>query len=275
MVNRETDPVARNEHIYNMVGIEPDQRFHIPAPETAQLIRGVQAGDAAASERLLATRLIWIYDKFAGIEGVQRRYDLELTDIMQIGCMATLQAAQAIRFEKTVPPEMQLKIQIPRHMSVLIMRSKLIPTITHYSVPTYNVGGIGGGISRALLNKSLPDNAAPVPNACLGRGLYEDRTSLPDSVENNSGALLEIAAVLDPYIEQLPAKQQRIVRDYFGLQGHAKKLLEIAKEEGCTKQAVHVMLHKALTSLKENVSPQDEITLRSYLDDDQTNESIC
>lgn len=43
---------ARNQHIYDLVGIEPDPRYHVPVREITELIEGVKEGDNQAAENL-------------------------------------------------------------------------------------------------------------------------------------------------------------------------------------------------------------------------------
>ena len=64
----------------------------------------------------------------------------------------------------------------------------------------------------------------------------------------------EMAAVLGTLVEQLPAKQRFVVRSYYGLDGRGgRTLAQVGQQLGCTRQAVHYHLHKALVCLRHPV----------------------
>jgi len=57
----------------------------------------------------------------------------------------------------------------------------------------------------------------------------------------------EIEGALHALVAHLPVKQQQIVRAYYGLDGYTPHtLVQLGKEWGCTKQAVHYHLRRAL-----------------------------
>jgi len=64
----------------------------------------------------------------------------------------------------------------------------------------------------------------------------------------------EVEAVLCAVVAQLPDKQRFVVRAYYGLDGRGgRTLAEVGQQLGCTRQAVHYHLHKALVSLRQPV----------------------
>jgi RNA polymerase sigma factor (sigma-70 family) len=64
----------------------------------------------------------------------------------------------------------------------------------------------------------------------------------------------EVEAVLGTLVEQLPAKQRLVVRAYYGLDGRGgRTLAQVGEQLGCTRQAVHYHVHKALVSLRHPV----------------------
>jgi RNA polymerase sigma factor (sigma-70 family) len=64
----------------------------------------------------------------------------------------------------------------------------------------------------------------------------------------------EVETVLGTLVEQLPAKQRLVVRAYYGLDGRGgRTLAQVGQQLGCTRQAVHYHLHKALVSLRHPV----------------------
>ena len=74
----------------------------------------------------------------------------------------------------------------------------------------------------------------------------------------------EVETVLSTLVEQLPAKQRLVVRAYYGLDGRGgRTLAQVGQQLGCTRQAVHYHLHKALVSLRH---PVYSAVLRALLD---------
>lgn len=124
-----SDAAARDEYIFGITGIQPDSRTKVPLEETRQMIRGVQAGDAEAMENLIATRLRWIYDKYSQKDVIKGRFDLEMADIMQMGSLATLEAARTV--DANAPDvNILLYMKTPTILGGMITRSKLLPTIS-------------------------------------------------------------------------------------------------------------------------------------------------
>lgn len=69
---------------------------------------------------------------------------------------------------------------------------------------------------------------------------------------------------LGALVARLPAKQREVVRAYYGLDGHqAQTLPELAAQLGCSKQAVHYHLRRALLRLRH---PAFSADLRQLLD---------
>ncbi|MGC9336481.1 MAG: sigma-70 family RNA polymerase sigma factor [Anaerolineae bacterium] len=74
---------------------------------------------------------------------------------------------------------------------------------------------------------------------------------------------LEIDFVLHTLVEQLPPKQRWIVRAYYGLAGsEPHTLAQLGQLLGCTHQAVHYHLRRALFQLRH---PAFSATLRALL----------
>lgn len=124
----ESAPELRDQHILEMTGIRPHPG-NVPAEETRRLIQGIHDGDPNAMENLIASRLTWAYDKFAQLEEVQRRSDLSLEDIMQIGSLATIEAALKLNPDGLNIDEV-LQNKVPYEMGKLIVRSKLLPSVS-------------------------------------------------------------------------------------------------------------------------------------------------
>ena len=86
----------------------------------------------------------------------------------------------------------------------------------------------------------------------------QDRDSLPLATLSSDPLLdvlaWEVEAVLSTLVEQLPAKQRLVVRAYYGLDGQGGRILaQVGQQLGCTRQAVHYHLHKALVCLRHPV----------------------
>jgi len=74
----------------------------------------------------------------------------------------------------------------------------------------------------------------------------------------------EIEGALHALVAHLPVKRRQIVRAYYGLDGYTPHtLVELGKEWGCTKQAVHYHLRRALHRLRH---PAFSAPLRTLLD---------
>lgn len=73
----------------------------------------------------------------------------------------------------------------------------------------------------------------------------------------------EVEAVLQAMVEQLSPRQRWVVRAYYGLDGQGERTLaQLGSQLGCTRQAVHYHLRKALLHLRH---PAFSATLRALL----------
>jgi RNA polymerase sigma factor (sigma-70 family) len=74
----------------------------------------------------------------------------------------------------------------------------------------------------------------------------------------------EVQAALYALVGRLPALQRWIVCTYYGLDGQGGcPLAELGRQRGCSRQAIHYHLHKALTALRH---PVLSAQLRALLD---------
>jgi RNA polymerase sigma factor (sigma-70 family) len=74
----------------------------------------------------------------------------------------------------------------------------------------------------------------------------------------------EVQAALRAMVAQLPALQRWIVCTYYGLDGRGGcPLAELGRQRGCSRQAIHYHLRKALTALRH---PVLSAQLRALLD---------
>jgi len=73
----------------------------------------------------------------------------------------------------------------------------------------------------------------------------------------------EVRATLYAMVARLPAKQRWVVYIYYGLDGWGGcTLAELGRRLGCSRQAVHYHLHKALLRLRH---PAFSMLLRAML----------
>ena len=74
----------------------------------------------------------------------------------------------------------------------------------------------------------------------------------------------EVQAALHEMVGRLPALQRWIVHTYYGLDGQGGcSLAELGRQRGCSRQAIHYHLRKALTVLRH---PLLSAQLRALLD---------
>jgi hypothetical protein len=132
MMHPEISQTARDQHIFDMVGVWPSAA-PVPPNQVRVLVDGVQARDTTAMEGLIAYRLAWVYENFAKRDAIQARTDLDEEDIMQIGCLATLEAAHRVSFKSPTPLSQQIVNLQEREAERLVMRAKLVPSISNSS----------------------------------------------------------------------------------------------------------------------------------------------
>ena len=86
-------------------------------------------------------------------------------------------------------------------------------------------------------------------------------SSVPPQAEAQAG---EVQSALYAMVARLPALQRWIVCTYYGLDGRGgRTLAELGRQRGCSRQAVHYHLRKALIALRH---PAFSALLRALLD---------
>jgi hypothetical protein len=196
MIHIESDPVARANHIEELVGMRPDPRSSvhggggqgIPLEETKAFIEGVQAGDQQAAAKLIATRLVWLYSGVAGSAEVQSRYDLQLEDILQLGCVAVLEAANKTNTH-TSPSNCKVifKNRETQQVGAALLRTKLVPSVRENgrldtSHARLDSSGRQGYFS--LHDKRIIDQAELEGDVRVRERVEADRTTIPPSIED-------------------------------------------------------------------------------------------
>ncbi len=87
----------------------------------------------------------------------------------------------------------------------------------------------------------------------------------PSSVDPRTEVLAtEVQTALHAMVARLPVLQRWIVCSYYGLDGRGGcTLAELGRRQGCSRQAIHYHLHKALIALRH---PAFSALLRALLD---------
>lgn len=234
-----TDPEARAAHIFELVGITPDARLrnrvHIPLDETVGYIEGVQASDSEAAERLVATRLPWVYSTFAASKAVQDRTDLALEDILQMGCLATIESAMKVDLGKP-SPNTRLQLLIPRVLESMVRQSKLLPDISRGKISHND----SHSQSEHIMSEELIDIELPVGDSSAVKTLMAlDRTVMPPSADKQSTyrdkIIKEMAEVIT---EVLNPRAKEILFSRPPLTDEPKILSDIGAGHGVTGERI-------------------------------------
>jgi hypothetical protein len=221
----------------------PDPRHKIPVEETKELVAGTKAGDSLSMERLIATRLRWLYD-FAAREDLQTRHDLELADIMQIGCLAVIDVAQTISLDKKVDISTRFHIDVKLRAENIIMRSKLVPSVGSYGKTVYRPGSVPA-------EEVLRDPAEATDLGTLGK--YIERSSdigaeLPESVENEvMDAAEPDHELIDLLLSFLKDRNSLVVSMYRGLTGITSE--DVGKRFGISGERVRQITDSSINKL--------------------------
>ena len=117
---------------------------------------------------------------------------------------------------------------------------------------TYASVAIARQVWRAVVQAEKEEQAPPA----------QPRTTLvPDPLVDVLQE--EVEAVVQAMVEHLPTKQRWVVCAYYGLDGWGGcTLAQIGQQLGCTRQAVHYHLHRALLRLRH---PAYSAILRAWL----------
>ena len=274
MTQPEVSRTTQDQHIFDMVGIWPIAP-PVPNNQVAGWVEGVLAGDTVAMESLIGYRLAWVYESFATREAIQARTDLDEQDIMQIGCLATLEAAHRTILNSPTPVRQQVVNLQEREAERLVTRAKLIPSVDRYS--------------DQHLTKRRPiydgfhipfDERAIDPVTVLeGASLTElvDADARPQSIENS---IFKSAAfqrgLLKTTLERLTTEELIIIRGRFGYDSEwPKSLGEIAKERNTSRGEIRKKEHGALEKMREIIPAGSTAVFQETTDDDFTNYGVA
>ena len=250
--------------IRDMTGIWPATPLHLC--ETATLLAAAHSGDvgiaSAAELHIIALRLPWVYNNFAKRESLRERTDLEPEDIMQIGCLATIEAIARVKFSSPTPPSQQLINMEEREAERWIVRTSLLPNLSDQTGrPIYDA-----------FHKSF-DERSVEPIELPGNALtqtIDSQATLTASIENDlyrSGAFH--AGLLRRLLAALTADELDIVEERFTEE--PKSLGEIAKKRQTSRLDVRRTEHSALRKMYAAFPAENIPTLRALLPEDLTN----
>jgi hypothetical protein len=267
MTQPEVSRTTQDQHIFDMVGIWPIAS-PVPNNQIAEWVEGVLAGDTAAMEGLIASRLAWVYESFATREAIQARTDLDEQDIMQIGCLATLEAAHRTILSSPTPVRQQIVNLQEREAERLVTRAKLIPSVNRSNEqPVYD--GFHIPFDERAMDPVTLLEGAPLH-------MLVDVDGNPQSIENS---IFKSAAfqrgLLKTTLERLTAEELIIIRGRFGYDSEwPKSLGKIAEERKTSRGEIRKKEHGALKKMREIIPAGSTAVFQETTHDDLTNYGV-
>jgi hypothetical protein len=242
----------RDDYIEDLTGIRPDIRYFVPAAEKEEMIKGVQAGDAEAAERLVATRLHWLYHLYADrlaplhprVAGVRPQ------DFFHIGGMAVIRAAEHISSDtgdpvsilhSRTPDWMQRAFddgralfEPPQPFIELMNRGKLLPAVApDGSVPLYTAA------------QEAEDTRIPEQIELTG-------ASVPEVPDFDPGTDILFMEAVRKAFDRLDERRRFVAESWFGLDRPEQKLEEIGRQLDITKSRAAQLKDEAVKKLRAN-----------------------
>lgn len=259
---------ARAQHIEELLGFPP-RMGNVGEATTLGNIEDARAADpkeaAEAKQALIESRIDYIYRTFIENEDVHRRFDLEPADILQVGCLAILEAAGKTDLDRPDPLR-DFNLHIPRETGRLIMQSKLIPSVTEIGKPTYTLQSSGKtGV--------LKEPVVPVPAKRMAALVKRYSDAPPESVENEifksrSYQRQSVEEVLD-FIDWEDAIVLNSLYRFTG--SKLGSIRTVGRWLDRSHQGVLYARDRALRDLFSLNSPESIDALHDLIDDDQTN----
>lgn len=226
------DP-ERDQHIFEITGIRPDPRAKIPLEETATMIRGTQNGDPQAMERLVASRLVWVYGKYLRQEAVLQRHDLTPADIMQMGSLATLEAAGGINADSPIANTL-LHNRIPEIMGHLLLETKLTPTFAEHGQKLQSLKRVKEDEQEEKIDDHIVQTGEHVQRIAQSQ---PGRLIPEDDIEEVAEKRLDIEAIRDA-LNSLSWRYRYILERRFGLGVEPATLETLGQEFGISRERV-------------------------------------
>ena len=251
--------------IHDMTGIWPAQPLK-KRDEMATLLDDARSGDpdiaSSAELHIIALRLPWVYNNFARRESLKQRTDLELEDIMQIGCLATIEAIARFEFSSPTEPIQQLINKEEREAERWVVRTSLIPNLSDQTDrPIYDA------FHKPFDERSV--EPVELPGNTLAQTIDSQNTRTV-SIENDlyrSAAFH--AGLLSNLMTALTADELQVVEERFS--DDPKSLGEIAKQTQTSRADVRRTEYGALRKMYAAMPTESIPTLRALLPEDLTN----
>jgi hypothetical protein len=250
--------------IHDMTGIWPAEP--LTRSESATLLEVARSADASVASKaelhIIAYRLPWVYNSFATRESLRQRTDLEPEDIMQIGCLATIEAISLVNFSSPTPASQQLINKEEREAERWVVRTSLLPNLSEQSYrPTYD--------AFHLPFEQRAAEPVELPGKALTRTI-DSRTTRPVSIENDLYRSATFhAGLLRHLLATLTADELQVVEERFS--EDPKSLGEIAEQSQTSRADVRRTEYGALRKMYAAIPPESIETIRALLPEDLTN----
>ncbi len=251
--------------IHDMTGIWPAQPLK-KRNDTAALLEVARSQDAemaaAAELHIIALRLPWVYNSFANRESLRRRTDLEPEDIMQIGCLATIEAISLVDFSSPTPPIQQLINKEEREAERWVVRTSMLPNLSDQTDrPIYDA------FHKSFDQRSV--EPVELPGKALARTI-ERRATRTVSIENDLYRTAAFhAGLLQHLMTALTADELQVVEERFS--EAPKSLGEIAQQSQTSRIDVRRTEYGALRKMYAAIPAESIPSLRALLAEDLTN----
>ena len=251
--------------IHDMTGIWPAQPFKkwSDAAALLEVARSQDAEMAADAElHIIALRLPWVYNNFANREILRRRTDLEPEDIMQIGCLATIEAISLVDFSSPTPPIQQLINKEEREAERWVVRTSMLPNLNEQTLrPTYDAFHLPFDVRAA--------EPVELPGKALAQTI-ESRATRTASIENDLYRTAAFhAGLLQHLMTALTADELHTVEERFS--EDPKSLGEIAQQSQTSRIDVRRTEYGALRKMYAAIPAESIPSLRALLAEDLTN----
>lgn len=241
-------------NIEKQLGVQPAAVYRVPSAQTQAAVEavqyapmqlGVQAipsweetkrSKERSSIQLIAGKIAWVHDKYlSGGDIVKARPDLEEEDLLQMGAVSILEAAQHASLQTDRPSHAYIHERSPRLMRAELIGTKLVPEKYGNKVET---------------KPEAKDRAAPIEPSSMTHALEVAADDEEDLIEHASRKI--VAQQIAGLLGGLQERQQLVLEMRYGLNGQPEHTLQVIGDElGLTRQAVNLIEKEALAELRE------------------------
>lgn len=230
--------------IEQQLGVSPIAG-HVPSAQTRAAVEATRHSSEqplarrdreAAAAQLIAGKIDWVYDKYMSKGGViDSRPDLEDRDLLQMGAVSILEAAQYAETQTDRPPHVHIHEQAPRLMRQGLLDTKLMPE-------KY------GDKSQAKIEPA--DKAISKKPSTITHVLEPQVDYAADPAEGVPQKV--VAQQVAGLLGRLQERQAAVLRMRFGFNGEPEHTLQAVGDRlGITRQAVCLIEREALAELRE------------------------